>query len=43
MRSVQALLRALGPASVGTVVKLSIQRAGEPVEAEITIGERPAD
>ena len=43
LRSVQMLLRALGPASVGTVVKLSLQRAGGPVEAEITIGERPAD
>ncbi len=43
LRSVQALLRALGPASVGTVVKLSLRRAGEVTEAEITIGERPAD
>lgn len=43
VRSVQALLRALGPASVGTVVTLSLRRAGEPVEATITIGERPAD
>jgi len=43
VRSVQALLRALGPASVGTVVTLSLRRAGEPVEANITIGERPAD
>lgn len=43
LRSVQMLLRALGPASVGTVVKLSLQRAGGSVEAEITIGERPAD
>ena len=43
VRSVQMLLRALGPASVGTVVALSLRRAGEPVEAQITIGERPAD
>ncbi|MDM0072765.1 S1C family serine protease [Variovorax sp. J2P1-59] len=43
VRSVQALLRALGPASVGTVVTLSLRRAGQPVEAKITIGERPAD
>ncbi|MDM0104018.1 S1C family serine protease [Variovorax sp. J22R24] len=43
VRSVQALLRALGPASVGTVVTLSLRRAGEPVEAKITMGERPAD
>lgn len=43
VRSVHMLLRALGPASVGTVVKLSLRRAGEPVELPITIGERPAD
>ncbi|SEA16822.1 S1C family serine protease [Variovorax sp. YR216] len=43
VRSVNMLLRALGPASVGTVVKLSLQRAGEPVEQMITIGERPTD
>ncbi|MGJ7509038.1 S1C family serine protease [Variovorax sp. GT1P44] len=43
LRSVQALLRALGPASVGTVVTLSLRRAGQSVEAKLTIGERPAD
>lgn len=43
LRSVQALLRALGPASVGTVITLSLRRAGQSVEAKITIGERPAD
>jgi S1-C subfamily serine protease len=43
LRSVQTLLRALGPASVGTVVTLSLRRAGEPAQAQITIGERPAD
>ena len=43
LRSVQTLLRSLGPASVGTIVKLSLQRAGQPTEAQITIGERPAD
>ena len=43
VRSVHMLLRALGPASVGTVVKLSLRRAGEPVDVDVTIGERPAD
>lgn len=43
VRSVQMLLRALGPASVGSVVTLSLRRAGEPVEAQVTVGERPAD
>ena len=43
VKSVHAVLRALGPGSVGTVVTLSLRRAGEPVEAPLTIGERPAD
>jgi S1-C subfamily serine protease len=43
VRHVQSLLRALGPASVGTVVVLSLRRAGEPAEARLTVGERPAD
>ena len=43
VRSVQMLLRALGPASVGCAVTLSLRRAGEPVEAQVTIGERPID
>jgi S1-C subfamily serine protease len=43
LRSVQALLRALGPASVGTVVTMSLRRAGQSIEVKITIGERPAD
>jgi S1-C subfamily serine protease len=41
LRSVQALVRTLGPDSVGSVVPLTLRRAGEPVEASITIGERP--
>jgi S1-C subfamily serine protease len=41
IRSVQTLLAALGPDSVGTVVRLSLKRAGEPAEASLTIGERP--
>ncbi|VTU33810.1 S1C family serine protease [Variovorax sp. PBL-E5] len=43
VRSIQMLLRALGPASVGTVLTLTLQRAGEPAEARLTVGERPAD
>jgi S1-C subfamily serine protease len=41
IRSVQGLIRSLGPGSVGTVVALSIRRAGEPVQVSVTIGERP--
>jgi S1-C subfamily serine protease len=43
IRGVPLLLRALGPASVGSVLTLSIKRAGAPVEAQLTVGERPAD
>jgi S1-C subfamily serine protease len=43
VRSVHRLLRALGPGSVGTVATLSLRRAGEPREVQLTIGERPAD
>ncbi len=35
------LMRLLGPDSVGTTVKLSLKRAGEPLELDVTIGERP--
>jgi S1-C subfamily serine protease len=41
IRSVHALTRALGPGSVGSVVTLSIRRAGAPIELPLTIGERP--
>ena len=41
IRSVEALTRMLGPASVGSVVTLSIRRAGEGIEVTLTIGERP--
>jgi S1-C subfamily serine protease len=43
IRHIQLLLRALGPASVGTVIALSLQRAGEAAEAKLTVTERPAD
>jgi S1-C subfamily serine protease len=41
IRSVQTLLRALGPDSVGATVRLGVKRAGEPIEVKLQIGERP--
>ena len=41
LRSVHALVRSLGPDSVGSVVQLALQRAGAPAEASLTVGERP--
>ena len=41
IRDVRLLLKALGPDSVGQVAKLSALRGGEPVEASLTIAERP--
>ena len=41
IRGVHQLLRALGPDSVGASVRLTLRRAGEPIEATLTIGERP--
>jgi S1-C subfamily serine protease len=41
LSGVRALLRALGPESVGTVVDVAARRAGEPVNFKLTIGERP--
>ncbi|MDB5406097.1 MAG: hypothetical protein JWL84_1009 [Rhodospirillales bacterium] len=38
---VGALLRALGPDSIGRVVSLGIRRGGAPVDLSLTIGERP--
>lgn len=42
LRGVRALVRALGPDSVGATAELSMRRGGEPVTAKLTIGERPA-
>lgn len=42
VKHMRPLLRALGPDSVGTVVALTLMRGGAPVEASLTIGERPA-
>ena len=41
LRGMYHLMRLLGPDSVGMTVKLSLKRAGEPLELELTIGERP--
>lgn len=43
IRSVSTLLRTLGPASVGSVIQLSLRRAGQSVELALMVGERPAD
>jgi len=41
IRGVHQLVRALGPESVGASVRLTLRRGGEPIEATLTIGERP--
>ena len=41
VHGVHQLVRALGPDSVGASVKLTLRRAGEPIETTLTIGERP--
>jgi S1-C subfamily serine protease len=38
---VRALLRALGPESVGANVDVAVRRGGEPVRFKLTVGERP--
>ena len=40
LSGVRALLRALGPDSVGSVVDVTIRRGGEPVQVKLTISER---
>ncbi|TFV74197.1 serine protease [Bradyrhizobium frederickii] len=41
LSGVRALLRSLGPSSVGAVVDVTARRGGEPVSFKVTIGERP--
>lgn len=41
LSGVRALLRTLGPASVGQVIDVAIRRGGEPASFKVTIGERP--
>src|SRR5262249_60351447 len=38
---VRALIRSLGPDSVGSTIELAVQRAGEPLNLKLTVGERP--
>jgi S1-C subfamily serine protease len=39
--SLGALLRSLGPSSVGRRISLSLHRAGQVVAAEVVVAERP--
>jgi S1-C subfamily serine protease len=41
IQGVRMLLRALGPNTVGSTVKLALRRGGDPAEARLTIRERP--
>lgn len=41
LSGVRALSRALGPASVGTIVDVAVRRGGEPASFKVTVGERP--
>lgn len=41
LRGMYHLMRLLGPDSVGATVKLSLKRAGEALELDMTIAERP--
>jgi S1-C subfamily serine protease len=43
VQGLHALLRSLGPDSVGRTVVLTLRRSGEPTEARLTIGERPEE
>jgi S1-C subfamily serine protease len=40
-QDVRMILRALGPDSVGSTVKLALRRAGEPAEVRVDLRERP--
>ncbi|MGG5821956.1 S1C family serine protease [Falsiroseomonas sp. HW251] len=42
IEGMRGLMGALGPASVGTRLRLGLRRAGAPLEAEVTVAERPA-
>ncbi len=41
LRGFRSLLPALGPDSVGQIVRLGLRRGGEPLELPVTVGERP--
>ncbi len=40
-RSLEGVLRGLGPASVGTTVRLTLRRGGEDRAVDLVVGERP--
>ncbi len=42
IHGVRMLLRALGPDTVGSTIKLILRRADDPAEVQLTVGERPA-
>jgi S1-C subfamily serine protease len=42
IQGMRMLLRALGPDTVGSTIKLALRRAGDPAEVRLTVGERPA-
>ena len=41
IQGVRMLLRALGPDTVGSTVKLALRRGGDPTETHLTVRERP--
>ena len=41
LSGVRALLRSLGPDSVGSVIDVAVRRADQPVNFKLTLGERP--
>ena len=41
VRDLHSLVRALGPSSVGSIVKLVLRRSAAPLETTLTIAERP--
>jgi S1-C subfamily serine protease len=41
IQGMRVLLRALGPDVVGSTIQLALRRGGEPVEARLTVRERP--
>jgi S1-C subfamily serine protease len=41
IQGVRMLLQTLGPATVGSTVKLALRRGGEPAEVHLTVSERP--
>ncbi|WP_213286208.1 S1C family serine protease [Bradyrhizobium sp. sGM-13] len=41
LTSMRSLIRSLGPDSIGSVVDITIRRAGQPLQVKLTIGERP--